>query len=66
MKKSTTMTIPRRHFLGSSLVVLGSTLLDALTTPLWKWSKSGCAAGRLRNASYISRAVRRRRAEKPA
>ena len=31
------MNIPRRHFLGSSLVVLGSTLLDALTTPLWKW-----------------------------
>ncbi|HEY6184790.1 MAG TPA: CRTAC1 family protein [Terriglobales bacterium] len=32
------MNLPRRHFLGSSLVVLGSTLLDALTTPLWKWS----------------------------
>ena len=31
------MNFPRRHFLGSSLVVLGSTLLDALTTPLWKW-----------------------------
>jgi hypothetical protein len=29
------MNLPRRHFLGSSLVVLGSTLLDALTTPLW-------------------------------
>src|ERR1700680_4504899 len=27
------MNLPRRHFLGSSLVVLGSTLLDALTTP---------------------------------
>jgi enediyne biosynthesis protein E4 len=27
----------RRGFLGSSLVVLGSTLLDALATPLWKW-----------------------------
>src|SRR5216684_3091013 len=31
------MNLPRRHFLGSSLVVLGSTLLDALTIPLWKW-----------------------------
>ena len=31
------MTLPRRHFLGSSLIVLGSTLLDALSTPLWKW-----------------------------
>lgn len=31
------MNSPRRRFLGSSLVVLGGTLLDALTTPLWKW-----------------------------
>src|SRR5271166_1060328 len=31
------MNFPRRSFLGSSLVVLGSTLVDALTTPLWKW-----------------------------
>jgi enediyne biosynthesis protein E4 len=31
------MNFPRRRFLGSSLVVFGSTLLDALTTPLWKW-----------------------------
>src|SRR6201988_513712 len=30
------MNIPRRRFLGSSLFVLGSTLLDTLTTPLWK------------------------------
>src|SRR5260370_27237713 len=29
-----------RRFLGSSLAVLGSTLLDALTTPLWKWRSS--------------------------
>jgi hypothetical protein len=28
----------RRRFLGSSLVVLGGSLLDALTTPLWRWS----------------------------
>ncbi len=34
------MILPRRRFLGSSLVVLGSTLLDALTTPLWKWNRS--------------------------
>src|SRR6266705_2209893 len=34
------MNLPRRHFLGSSLVVFGSTLLDALTTPLWKWRHS--------------------------
>jgi hypothetical protein len=31
---------PRRRFLGSSLVVLGSGLLDALATPLWKWNRS--------------------------
>ena len=30
------MMIPRRRFLGSSLFMLGSTLLDTLTTPLWK------------------------------
>jgi enediyne biosynthesis protein E4 len=34
------MTFPRRHFLGSSLLVLGSTLLDALATPLWRWKRS--------------------------
>ncbi len=34
------MTPPRRHFLGSSLIVLGSTLLDALTTPIWKWKNT--------------------------
>ena len=31
------MIFPRRRFLGSSLVVLGGSLLDRLTTPLWKW-----------------------------
>jgi enediyne biosynthesis protein E4 len=31
------MNFPRRHFLGSSLLVLGSTLMDAITTPLWRW-----------------------------
>ncbi len=34
------MNLPRRHFLGSSLVVLGSALLEALSTPLWKWKNS--------------------------
>ena len=32
------MILPRRRFLGSSLIVLGSTLLDALTTPLCRWN----------------------------
>lgn len=32
------MAIPRRRFLGSSLVLIGSPLLEALTTPLWKWT----------------------------
>src|SRR5690242_5923598 len=31
------MNGPRRRFLGSSLLVLGSTLLDALATPVWQW-----------------------------
>jgi enediyne biosynthesis protein E4 len=35
------MNFPRRQFLGSSLIVLGSTLFDALTTPLWRWRNSG-------------------------
>ena len=30
------MIIPRRRFLGSSVFMLGSNLLDKLTTPLWK------------------------------
>ena len=34
------MILPRRHFLGSSLTLLGGTLLDVLTTPLWKWNKA--------------------------
>src|SRR5207302_9640936 len=34
------MNLLRRRFLGSSLVVLGSTLLDALTIPLLKWRRS--------------------------
>ena len=34
------MNLPRRYFLGSSLFLLGSTLLDALTIPLWRWKRS--------------------------
>src|SRR5882724_5898974 len=33
------VNLPRRHFLGSSLLVFGSTLMDALTTPLWQWKR---------------------------
>ena len=32
------MNVPRRRFLGSSFFVLGSSLLDTLTIPLWKWN----------------------------
>src|SRR6266513_2351021 len=31
------MNLLRRRFLGSSLIALGSSLLEALATPLWKW-----------------------------
>jgi enediyne biosynthesis protein E4 len=34
------MNIRRRRFLGSSFLLLGSTLLEALTTPLARWGKS--------------------------
>jgi enediyne biosynthesis protein E4 len=34
------MKLLRRRFLESSFVLLGSTLLDALTTPIWRWRKS--------------------------
>jgi hypothetical protein len=33
------MNIPRRRFLGSSMVVVGSTLLEVLTTPMWRWNR---------------------------
>jgi hypothetical protein len=32
------MNLRRRHFLGSSFFVLGSALLETLTTPLWRWN----------------------------
>ena len=31
------MNFPRRRFLGSSFFMLGGTLMEALTTPLWQW-----------------------------
>src|SRR5881397_2351836 len=31
------MNFPRRRFLGSSFFMFASTLMDALTTPLWQW-----------------------------
>ena len=34
------MRIPRRTFVGTSLVGLGSGLLEALLTPTWKWRSS--------------------------
>jgi hypothetical protein len=34
------MNFPRRWFLGSSLVALGGSLLEALATPLWKWNRA--------------------------
>jgi hypothetical protein len=37
------MIFPRRRFLGSSLFMLGSTLTEALATPLWKWREPGLA-----------------------
>jgi hypothetical protein len=33
------MYTPRRRFLGSSLVLLGAALTDALATPLWRWRR---------------------------
>ncbi len=42
------MIIPRRRFLGTSSVLLGRALLDALATPLWRWrSKLSLAAQQL-------------------
>ena len=34
------MMLSRRRFLGSSLFALSSTVLEALTTPLWRWRNS--------------------------
>jgi hypothetical protein len=45
------MNFHRRHFLGSSLLVFGSTLMDALATPLWRWRQSVV----LQSASALNR-----------
>src|SRR5579863_7419860 len=34
------MSSSRRHFIGSSLVALSGTLLEAVSTPIWKWRSS--------------------------
>ncbi len=34
------MMIPRRRFIGSSMFLLGGTLLDVLATPLWRWNRN--------------------------
>src|SRR6266496_3689690 len=34
------MNFPRRRFLGSSLLALGGSLMDALATPVWQWKRS--------------------------
>ena len=38
------MNFPRRRFLGSSLFLLGSTLTEALATPLWRWNDPALVA----------------------
>jgi hypothetical protein len=52
------MNLPRRHFLGSSLLAFSSTLIDALTTPLSKWRRSlvlqSAAAGNALGANATS------------
>src|ERR1700727_1813818 len=48
------MSFPRRRFLGSSLVVLGSSLLDALTTPLWRWKKTAAPVSAVSTSSPAS------------
>ena len=32
------MKFSRRNLLGSSAILLGSEILDALNTPLWRWT----------------------------
>jgi enediyne biosynthesis protein E4 len=47
------MNFPRRRFLGSSLFVLGSTLTDLLTTPLWKWRDPNLVEAAVSNPSPV-------------
>ena len=76
------MIFPRRRFLGSSLFVLGSTLTEALTTPLWKWrdpawwkpqsrlprnvSGAVCGRGSASRADYPQRVGRHRSQDDPS
>ncbi|MDE3104953.1 MAG: CRTAC1 family protein [Acidobacteriota bacterium] len=34
------MHLPRRRFLGSTLITLGAALTESLATPLWRWKNS--------------------------
>jgi len=54
------MKLSRRLFLGSSTVALGSQLLDALATPLWRWRNGvvlgatpGPAAGAATSGTFV-------------
>jgi enediyne biosynthesis protein E4 len=47
------MNFPRRRFLGSSLLVLGNTLTEALATPLWKWKDPALMAAAMSPVQYI-------------
>jgi hypothetical protein len=47
------MNFPRRRFLGSSLLVLGNTLTEALATPLWKWKDPALMAAATSPVQYI-------------
>jgi hypothetical protein len=53
------MILPRRRFLGSSLMALGGSLLDRLTTPLWKWRSAAILqAGSVSQAKAAAEAAR--------
>ena len=43
------MNVPRRRFLGSSLVMLSGVLTEALATPLWRWRDSALMQAALSN-----------------
>jgi hypothetical protein len=45
------MNFPRRRFLGSSLFMLGSSLMDALATPLWQWRDPSLLEAAVSNAA---------------
>jgi hypothetical protein len=47
------MNFPRRRFLGSSLFMLGSTLTEALATPLWNWKDPSLMAAATSPVQYI-------------